>query len=44
MDLDEAERLAAATSTGKSSDDRPTKNYDRESKVIAPSAHIVFSC
>ncbi|KAL7320522.1 hypothetical protein PS15m_000407 [Mucor circinelloides] len=32
VDLEEAERLAAATNTGKSSDDRPAKNYDRDSK------------
>jgi rRNA-processing protein EBP2 len=33
VDLDEAERLAAATSTSKSKDDRPAKNYDRDTKV-----------
>ncbi|CEP17197.1 hypothetical protein [Parasitella parasitica] len=32
VDLEEAERLAAATNSGKSSDDRPAKNYDRDSK------------
>jgi rRNA-processing protein EBP2 len=33
LDLDEAERLAAATSTTKSKDDRPAKNYTRDTKV-----------
>jgi rRNA-processing protein EBP2 len=33
VDLDEAERLAAATSTSKSKDDRPAKNYTRDTKV-----------
>jgi rRNA-processing protein EBP2 len=33
VDLDEAERLAAATSTTKSKDDRPAKNYTRDTKV-----------
>lgn len=32
--MDEAERLAAATSTSKSKDDRPAKNYDRDTKVV----------
>ncbi|KAI8645234.1 eukaryotic rRNA processing [Parasitella parasitica] len=32
VDLEEAERLAAATNNGKSRDDRPAKNYDRDSK------------
>lgn len=33
VDLDEAERLAAATSTSKSKNDRPAKNYTRDTKV-----------
>lgn len=33
VDLDEAERLAAATSTSKSNEDRPAKNYTRDTKV-----------
>ncbi|GAA5801240.1 hypothetical protein HPULCUR_006685 [Helicostylum pulchrum] len=32
VDLDEAERLAAATSTSKSKDDRPAKNYTKDTK------------
>jgi rRNA-processing protein EBP2 len=41
LDLDEAERIAAATNTGKNKDgDRPTKNYTRESKVNGNLQHL----